>query len=145
MYSLYYINPPCIVYDCRGRGLIYREYTVLASHSCFCSFFTSHPNQKCLYLLVRKYFNMKTSRFTVLTLTCESSLALSQVVEHVLHCAVVRQRAGSPVCLLFPLATLALVCVKEQHQLLLNLFLHLQIRGLSPVRASMVLVSTEHR
>ena len=50
----YIINPPfpaCIVYDCReGRGLIYREYTVLASHSCFCSFFTSHPYFQSKYL-----------------------------------------------------------------------------------------------
>ena len=39
------------LYDCReGRGVIYREYSVIASHSCFCSFFTSHPYNLSKYL-----------------------------------------------------------------------------------------------
>ena len=59
MYSLYmYITPPlpaCIVYMTVGSDN--REYTdrVLAPHSCFCSFFTSHPyilSAKCFHLLV---------------------------------------------------------------------------------------------
>ena len=36
--------PACIVYDCReDRGVIIGNTLVLASHSRFCSFFTSHP------------------------------------------------------------------------------------------------------
>ena len=43
----------CIVYDCReGRGVIYigNTQSVIASHSCFCSFFTSHPYILSKYL-----------------------------------------------------------------------------------------------
>ena len=55
MYSLY-ITPPLpagIVYDCReGRGVIYigNTQSVIASRSCFCSFFTSHPYILSKYL-----------------------------------------------------------------------------------------------
>ena len=37
--------PACIVYDCReDRGVIIgNTQSVSISHSCFCSFFTSHP------------------------------------------------------------------------------------------------------
>ena len=53
VYSLYITLPlpACILNDCReGREVIYRENTVLASHSCFCSFFTSHPYILSKYL-----------------------------------------------------------------------------------------------
>ena len=54
VYSLY-ITPPLpayIVYDCReGHGVIIgNTQSVIASHSCFCSFFTSHPYILSKYL-----------------------------------------------------------------------------------------------
>lgn len=55
----------------------------------------------------------------LLTLTGLASLAVSHVVEDVLHCAAVRQVAlpNLAVCLLPPLA---LVCMKQEYQLLLD-------------------------
>ena len=51
-----HITPPllaCIVYDCReGHGVIIgNTQSVIASHSCFRSFFTSHPYILSKYLL----------------------------------------------------------------------------------------------
>ena len=47
-----YITPPlpaCIVYDCR-EGHTGNTQSVIASHSCFYSFFTSHPYILSKYL-----------------------------------------------------------------------------------------------
>ena len=64
-----------------------------------------------------------------LTLAVPSSLTSCHVVEDILHGLAVREGAGGVVSahLLFLLSPLALVCMQEQHQLLLNLLALLRV------------------